>query len=150
MNCELSDCQAGFRKGRGIRDQIADIRWLIEKARELKTKKIYFSFIDYVKDFVWITTNCGKLLERGIPETILPTSWETCMQVKKQQLEPDMEQWTHSKLAKEYIKAVYCHPAYLISMQSISCEMPGWMKHKLGSRLPGESSTTSDIQMIPL
>ena len=63
MNCELSDCQAGFRKGRGIRDQIADIRWLIEKARELKTKKIYFSFIDYVKDFVWITTNCGKLRE---------------------------------------------------------------------------------------
>ena len=59
------------------------------------------------------------------------------MQVKKQQLEPDMEQWTGSKLGKEY-KAVYCHPAYLTYMQSISCEMPGWMKHKLKSRLPAE------------
>ena len=71
------------------------------------------------------------------------------MQVKKQQLEPDMEQWTGSKLGKEYIKAVYCHPAYLTYMQSKSCEMPGWMKHKLESRLPGETSITSDIQMIP-
>ena len=69
------------------------------------------------------------------------------MQVKKQQLEPDMEQQTVSKLGKEYIKAVYCQPAYLTSMQSISCEMPGWMKHKLESRLPGEISITSDMQM---
>ena len=60
------------------------------------------------------------------------------MQVKKQQLEPDMEQWTGSKLGKEYLKAVYCHLAYLTSMQSTSCEMPGWMKHKLESRLLGE------------
>ena len=57
------------------------------------------------------------------------------MQVKKQQLEPDMEQWTGSKLGKEYIEAVYCHPAYLTSVQSTSCEMPDWMKHKLESRL---------------
>ena len=57
------------------------------------------------------------------------------MQVKKQQLEPDMEQWTGSKLGKEYVKAVYCHPAYLTYMQSISCEMPGWMKHRPESRL---------------
>ena len=64
------------------------------------------------------------------------------MQVKKQQLEQDMEQQTGSKLGKEYIKAVYCHRAYLTSMQSTSCEMPGWMKHKLESRLPGEISTT--------
>ena len=69
------------------------------------------------------------------------------MQVKKQQLEPDMEQWTGSKLGKEYIKAVYCHPAYLTSMQSASCEMPGWMKLKLESRLLGEISVTSDMQM---
>ena len=69
------------------------------------------------------------------------------MQVKKQQLEPDME-WTGSKLEKEYVKAVYCHPAYLTYMQSTLCEMPGWMKHKLGSRLLGEISTTSDMQMI--
>ena len=67
------------------------------------------------------------------------------MQVKKQQLEPDMEQQTASKLGKEYIKAVYCHPAYLTYMQSTSCKMPGWMKHKLESRLLGETSVTSDM-----
>ena len=72
------------------------------------------------------------------------------MQVKKQQLEPDMEQWTGSKLQKEYVKAVYYHPVYLTYMQSASREMQGWMKHKLESRLPGEISTTSDIQMTPL
>ena len=71
------------------------------------------------------------------------------MQVKKQQLEPDMEQQTGSKLGKEYIKAVYCHLAYLTFMQNTSCEMPGWMKHKLESRLPGEIPITSDMQMIP-
>ena len=71
------------------------------------------------------------------------------MQVKKQQLEPDMEQQTGSKLGKEYIKAVYYHPAYLTYMQSTSYEMPSWMKHKLESRLQGEISITSDMQMIP-
>ena len=71
------------------------------------------------------------------------------MHVKKQQLELDMKQQTDSKLVKEYIKAVYCHPAYLTSMQSTSCEMSGWMKDKLESRLLGERSTTSDVQMIP-
>ena len=71
------------------------------------------------------------------------------MQVKKQQFEPDMEQQTGSKSGKEYIKAVYCHPAYLTYMQSISCEMPGWMKHKLESRLMGEILITSDTQMTP-
>ena len=71
------------------------------------------------------------------------------MQVKKQELEMDMEQQTGYKLRKEYVKAVYCHPAYLTSMQSTSCEMPGWMKHKLESRLPGEISVTSDMQMTP-
>ena len=70
------------------------------------------------------------------------------MQVKKQ-LEPDMEQWTGSKLGKEYVKAVYCHLAYLTSMQSTSCEMLGCMKHKLESRSLGEISVTSDMQMIP-
>ena len=68
------------------------------------------------------------------------------MQVKKQQLETEMEQQIGSKLGKEYIKAVYCHPAYLISMQTTSCEMPDWMKHNLKSRLPGEISITSDMQ----
>ena len=71
------------------------------------------------------------------------------MQVKKQQLEPDMQQQTRSKLGREYVKAVYCHPAYLTYMQSASCEMLGWMKHKVESRLPGEISITSDMQMTP-
>jgi len=71
------------------------------------------------------------------------------VQVKNQQLEPDMEQRTGSKLGKEYIKAVYCHLAYLTYMQSTSCKLPGWMKHKLESRLPGEISITSDMQMAP-
>ena len=71
------------------------------------------------------------------------------MQVRKQQLEQDMEQWTGSKSGKEYIKAVYCHLAYLTYMQSTSCELPGWMKHKLESRLPEEISTSSDMQMSP-
>ena len=72
------------------------------------------------------------------------------MQVKKQQLEPDIEQQTGSKLGKEYVKAVYCHPVYLIYMWSTSYEMPGWMNHKPESRFPGEILTTSDMQMIPL
>ena len=72
------------------------------------------------------------------------------MQVKKQELEPDMEQQTGSISGKESIKAVCCHPAYLTSVQSTSCETLGWMKHKLESRLPGEISTTSDMKMIPL
>ena len=71
------------------------------------------------------------------------------MQVKKQQLKPDMEQQTGSKLGKEYIKAIYCCPAYLAYVQSTSCEMPGQMKHKLESRLPGVISVTSDMQMTP-
>ena len=71
------------------------------------------------------------------------------MQFKKQQLESDIEQCTASKLGKEYVKAVYCHPAYLMYMQSTSCEMLGWMKHRLESRLPGEILITSDMQMTP-
>ena len=72
------------------------------------------------------------------------------MQVKKQQSELDMEQQTGSKLGKVYVKAVYCYPTYLTSMQGTLCEMPGWMNHKLESRLPGELSTISNRQMIPL
>ena len=71
------------------------------------------------------------------------------MLVKKQQLELDLEQQTGSKLGKEYIKAVYCHTAYLTYMPSTSCKMPGWMKHKLESRLPGEILMTSDMQLTP-
>ncbi len=72
------------------------------------------------------------------------------MQVKKQQLEPDMKQGTGSKLGRQYVKAVYCHPDYLAYMQSTSCEMLSWMKHKLESRLLGEIPITSDMQIIPL
>ena len=82
-------------------------------------------------------------------QTTRPASWEICKQVKKQQLELDMKQQTGSKSGKEYIKAVYCHSAYLTSMQSTSWEMLGWMKHKLESRLPAEISITSDMQMTP-
>ena len=96
---------------------------------------------------VWITTNSGKFLKRWEYQTTFSASWETCIQVKKQQLELDMEQQTGSNLGKACIKAVYCHPAYLTSVQSTSCKMPGWMKHKLESRLPGEISVTSDVQM---
>ena len=71
------------------------------------------------------------------------------MQVKKQQLELDMEQQTGSQSGKEYVKAVYCHPAYLTYMQSTSCKTPVWTKHKLESQLPGEISVTSDMQMTP-
>ena len=149
VNWELPDVQAGFRKGRGTRDQIANIHWSIEKAREFQ-KNIYFCFIDYAKAFNCVDHHkLWKILkEMGIPDT-LPASWEIWMQVKKQQLEPDMEKQTGSKLEKEYVKAVYCHPAYLTYMQSTSCEMPGWMKHMLESRFLGEISITSDMQMTP-
>ena len=90
-----------------------------------------------------------KILQEMEYQTIWPASWEICMEVKKQLLEMDMEQLTSSKSGKEYIKAVYCHPAYLTYMQSTSREMPGWMNHKLESRLPGEISITSDMQMTP-
>ena len=90
-----------------------------------------------------ITTNCGKFLETGIP--ILPASWETCMQVKKQQLKLNMKQQTGSKLGKGYIKTIYYHLTYLAYMQSISWEMSGWMKHKLESSLQGEVSITSNM-----
>ena len=98
---------------------------------------------------LWMTTNCGKFLKRWEYQTTLHAPWETYMQVKKQQLELDMGQKTGSKLGREYFNAVYCHPAYLTSMQSTSCEMPGWMKHKLESRLLGEISIISDKQMTP-
>ena len=128
---KLPDVQAGFRKGRGTRDQIANIHWIIEKAREFQ-KIIYFCFIDYVKDFDCVDhNNLWKILqEMGIPDHL------TCLlrnlyAVKKQQLELDMEKQSGSKLEKEFIKAVYCQLAYLTYTQNISCKLLGWMKHKL-------------------
>ena len=84
VNQELPDVQAGFRKGRGNRDQIANICWILEETREFQ-KNIYFCFIDLAKVFVWITTNCGKFFKRWEYQTILPASWEICMQVNNQQ-----------------------------------------------------------------
>ena len=136
-----------MRKGRGIRGQIANIHWIIEKTREFQKN---ICFIDYTKTFDLVETNCWKFLKRWKYQTTLPVSWETYMQVKKQQLGLDMEQRTGSKLRKKLIKAVYCHFGYLTYMQSTSCEMLSWMNHKLESRLLGEISATSDTQMIPL
>ena len=97
VNCELPDVQACFRKGRGTRDQIANILWIMEKPREFQ-KNIYFCFIDYAKALtVWIIINCGKFWKRWEYQTTWPASWEICMQVRKQELELDLEQQTGSK-----------------------------------------------------
>ena len=98
-------------------------------------KNIHFCFIDYAKAFDCVDHNKPWKFLKEINQTTLPASWETCMQVKKQQLELDMKQQTDSKLGNKYVKAVYCYPAYLTYMQSTSCKMPGWMKHMLESRL---------------
>ena len=128
MNCELPDVQAGFRKGRGTRNQIVNICWMKKQVSSRKTSTL--ALLTMPKPLtVWITTNWGKFLKRWKYQTTLPVSWETCMQDKKQQL--DMKQQTGSKLGKEYIKAVYYHPDYLTYMQSTSGKMPGWMKDKL-------------------
>ena len=104
MNRELSDVEAGFRKGRGTKDQIANILWITGKAREFQ-KNIYFCFIDYVIAFDGTDqTNCGKFWKRWEYQATLPASWEIGMQVKKQQLELDMEQQTGPKLEKEYVR----------------------------------------------
>ena len=106
MNHELPDVQAGFRKGRGTRGQIANILWIIKKSREFQ-KNIYFCFIDNAKAFdSVITVNCGKFWRRWEYQTTWPASWEICMQVKKQQLEPDMEQQSDSKSEKEYVRSI--------------------------------------------
>ena len=97
VNCELPDVQAGFRKGRGTRDQIANIRWIIEKEREFQNTSISASLTMPKPLIVWITINCGKFWKRWEYQTTWPASWETCMQVRMQQLELDMEQQTGSK-----------------------------------------------------
>ena len=147
VNLEFPDVQAGFRKCRGTIVQIANICWIIEKAKEFQKKSASLTMLKPLT--VCITTNCEKFFKTREYQTILPASWETCIQVKKQQLEPDIEQQTGSKSGKEYIKTTYCHSAYLTYMQSTSWETLGWMKHKLESRLPGEISIASDMQMIP-
>ena len=147
MNHKLPDVQAGFRKGRGTRDQIANICQMTEKTTEFQKKHLLLLYwlcqslcVDHNK--LW------KILQEMEYQTTLPASWEI-MQVKKQQLELYMEQQTGSKLKKEYVKAVYCHPAYLTYMQCTSRKIRGWMKHKLESRFLEEISITSAMQMTP-
>ena len=107
------------------------------KKQESSRKTYTFALLTTPKPLtVWITTNYGKFFKRWEYQTTWPAFWEIHMQFKKQQLELDMEQQTGSKSGKEYIKAVYCHHAYSTYMQSTSCKMLGWMKHKLESKLP--------------
>ena len=146
---ELPDVQAGFRKGRGTRDRIANTCRVIKKAKEFQ-KNIYFCFIDHAKAFDCVDRNkLWKILkEMGIPDhlTCLLRNLYTGQEAT---VRTGHKQWNDSKLGKEYIKPVHCHPAYLTYIQSTTCEMPGWMKHKLQSRLMRKISITSDMQMTP-
>ena len=119
-------------------DQIANICWIIDKAKEFQ-KSIYFCFIDYAKAFDCMNHNKLWKIKRWVYQTTLPASWEIYIQVKKQHLELDMEQQNGSKSGKDYIKAVYRHPAYSTYLQNTSRKMP----------LPGEISIISDTQMTP-
>ena len=148
MNRELPDVQAGFRKGRRTRDQIANIRWITEKAREFQ-KSIYLCFTDYAKAFDCVDHNkLWKIQEMGIPDHL---TWLLRNLYAGQEATVRTGHGTTDwfQIRKEYIKAVYGHPAYLTYIQCISGEMSDWMKHKLKSRLPGEISITSDMQMTP-
>ena len=131
VNCELPDVQAAFREGRGTRDQITNIHWIIKKQEYSRKISTPVSLTMLKPLTVWITTDCGKFFKRWEEFQVPPENFRcplrNRMQVKKQQLEPDMEQQTGSKSGKEYVKAVYWHHAYLIYMQSISWEMPGWI-----------------------
>ena len=126
MTWGLLNVQGRFRKGRGIRGRIANIHRFIEKASGFQ-KNIYFCFIDYAKAFDCVDHNklWNILQKRWEYQTTWPASWEIGIQVKKQQLEPDMEHQTGSKLGKEYVKAVYCHPASFTYMQNVcvSCSV---------------------------
>ena len=106
VNCEIPGVQAGFRKGRGTRDQIASIHWIIKKTRESQKTSTSTLLTRTKLLAVWITTNCGKLFKRWEYQTSLQACWEICMQVKRQHLEPDMEQQSASKLGKESVNAV--------------------------------------------
>ena len=147
MNWELQDVQAGFRKGRGTRDKLANIDWIIEKARKFQ-KNIYFCFIDYAKAFDCVDHNKPwKILkELGIPEHLtwllrnLFAGQEATVRTRH-----GIMDWF--QIGEGLCKG--CHPAYLTYMQSTSCNILGWMKHKLESRLPEEISVTSDMLMTP-
>ena len=148
MNRELSDVQAGFRKGRRTRDQIANICWIIKK---LRVPEKHLLLLYWLSQSLWLcgSQQTGKFWKRWEYQTTLPASWEICTQVKKKQLELDIKQQTGSKSGKKYVKAVYYHSTYFSYMQNTSCKMLGWRKHKLESRLPKEASITSGTQIIP-
>ena len=133
----------------GTRDQIANIIGSWRKQRSSPKTSTYATLTMLKPLIVWITANCRKFLKRWEYLTTLPVSWETCMQIKKQELELDMKWLTGSKVGKEYIKVVYCHSAYLTYMQNTSCKMPEWMNHRLKSRWHREISITSDMQRTP-
>ena len=149
VNQELSDVQAGFRKGRGTRDQIAKVCWIKEKAWEFQNN-IYYCFKDYVKAFDCVDHNkLWKILkEMGIPGHLTWPLRNLCagQEATVRTGHGTMRQF---QIGKENIKALYRHPAYWTYMQIIACEMPGWMKHKLESELLEETSITSDMQMTP-
>ena len=152
MNQDLPYDQDRFRKGRRARDQIANICWIIGKARKFQKKKSTSASVTMLKPLtVWITANYGRFLKRWEYQTTWFASWETCMEVKKQYLEPDMEQQTGSKLGKEYTKAVCISSPFLFNLYAeYIIKILHWINHRLESRLPGEISTISDMQMIPL
>ena len=131
---ELSDVQTGIRKAEESEIKLSTFTGSGRKQGNSRRTTISASSTLFKSLILWIITNSGKFFKRQEYQTTLPVSWETCIQVKKQQLEPDTEQ-TGSKLGKEYVKAVYCHLAYLTYVQSTSCQMPGWMNHKLESIL---------------
>ena len=138
----------GFRKGKGTRDQIANIHWLIEKQEHPRKTSTSTSLSTLKPLPVWITKKLWKILqEMGIPDHF------TCLLRNLYAGQEATVRNSHQTMnifqIGNMFKAVYCHPAYLTYMQSTSCEMKGWMKHKLESRLPGETSITSDRQMTP-
>ena len=148
MNCELPDVQAGFRKGRE-----ADIKLPTSVGSSKKQENSRNTSTSALLTMPrLLTLEHNKLWkipkEMGIPDH-LTCFLRICMQVKKQQFEVDIEQQTGSKSGKEYVKAVYCYPAYLTYMQSTSFEILGWMKLTLDSSLSVKISITSDMQMIP-
>ena len=153
MNRELPDVQAGFRKGRGTRDKLPTSVGSLKKQERCK-KTSTSALLTMPKPLsLWITTNCGKFLKRWEYQTTWPVSRENCMQVKKQQLELHMEKQTGSKLGKEYVKALFCHSAYLTYMQSTSWEMLDWKKQagiKIAGRNINNLIYTSRMQMTPL
>ena len=130
------------------RNQRSNCQHPLDHQKSKRVSEKHLLLLNILCQSLWLggLQQTRKFLKRWEYQTTWPASWETYMQVRKQQLELDMEQWTGSKLGKEYVKAAYCYPAY---MQSTSWETLGQMKHKLESRLLGEISITSDTQMTP-